>query len=95
VVRSSCWSNYRTNGQQFPLRPVGSLSQCLVTPLFLTILALPLQSNQWNLVKGELLIPAGYNDSAHENNGGEAMVISGPEVVELQNTAASKHPSVQ
>jgi len=45
-------------------------------------------------VKGELLIPAGYNDSAHENNGGEAMVISGPEVVELQNTAASKHPSV-
>ena len=37
---------------------------------------------------------AGYNDSAHENNGGEAMAISGPEVVEVQNTKASNHPSV-
>ena len=50
-------------------------------------------------MKGQLLINssgsgAGYNDSAHENNGGEAMAISGPEVVELQNTTASNHPSV-
>ena len=37
---------------------------------------------------------AGHNDSAHENNGGEAMTILGPEVVELQNNAASNHPGV-
>ncbi len=36
----------------------------------------------------------GQNDSAHENNGGEAMAISEPEVVELQSTAASNHPDV-
>ena len=48
MVRSSCWSNYRTNGQQFTFRPVGGLSQYLVMP--------PLQSNQRNLVKDQLLI---------------------------------------